>query len=353
MEIWIQSFARVSFNFFLFLFRPGKRRKMKRKTKNYFWWYGSWMRHGARKLYREPKKRGWGCIELVHIIEFECNPIKIKRKVQKKEKRKKGLKKCVLLPPPWLKIWDNHRWIIISDDTKWYSTWIFSPQEIGGGSKNEFKGTTHTQVTILYVFLDRVWSSFFNQLYFLAANKLGKKNVQSLSTAGPHTKNTLAHRRETPPKQPTPNEEKSSFFFFLILFFFSFLIWGIFLIKFLNRQTTGRADDSGTTDRLCSSFFRPENPTERDWGGKKWCSSLSLSLSSMRSSSRSLRTRTRIAKRKDKRRERDTRLRHRRTLRPNKTPTRAKRGKRKKGSKLSILFHGNNQLRAKKGKYNK
>lgn len=104
----------------------------------------------------------------------------------------------------------------------------------------------HRQVTISYVFLDsRVAISFSNYQEIFG---IRFKFNPNLSTAGPHTKQTHT-AGETPPKQPThqKNEEIFSFFLFSLTFLFSF--------KKKLDETTGRADDSGTTDRLCSRFF--------------------------------------------------------------------------------------------------
>lgn len=76
----------------------------------------------------------------------------------------------------------------------------------------------------------------------------------NLSQLPAHTLKTHSHTDEKPHRNSRHQTKKKVPSFSSLFFFFSFLIWGIFLIKFLNRQTTGRADDSGTTDRLCSSF---------------------------------------------------------------------------------------------------
>ncbi len=72
-------------------------------------WYGARKPNGELKRKNKQKQGKDVCIELVHIIEFQCNPIQIKRKVEKKKKNN-------FLPLPWLlSNWNNHSWII-SDD---------------------------------------------------------------------------------------------------------------------------------------------------------------------------------------------------------------------------------------------
>lgn len=99
------------FYFFAFVFAWENKRKEEKTPFD----DGSWLirctqtQWGIKEKKNKQKQGKDVCIELVHIIEFQCNPIQIKRKVEKKKKNN-------FLPLPWLlSNWNNHRWII-SDD---------------------------------------------------------------------------------------------------------------------------------------------------------------------------------------------------------------------------------------------
>jgi hypothetical protein len=79
--------------------------------------------------------------------------------------KKERVLKSVLLPPPWLKIWDNHRWIIISDDTKWYSTLSFSPRNCRGIEKWVKKAPpTHKSQFCMYSLIE--FEAVFQSILF-------------------------------------------------------------------------------------------------------------------------------------------------------------------------------------------
>ncbi len=110
-KVWLEFFF-PNFVFYFYFADEKKKRK-----KNYFWWWFVSDTRSTQTLPRNrpPKKGGCVCIELAshNRIRMQSNQNQTQSQKRKKEKKVffNFIFNNVLLPPPWLKIWDNHRWI--------------------------------------------------------------------------------------------------------------------------------------------------------------------------------------------------------------------------------------------------
>ena len=167
------------------------------------------------------------CIELVHIIEFQCNP----NQTKSWEEKDNTFYLC-------------HDCWAIEIITAGLFQMIFKKKK--NKKKNVEiclfkKGTNpHRQVTILYVFLDSRVAIYFILFFFFKLSRsfgIRFKFNPNLSTAGPHTKQTHT-AGETPPKQPTHQKTKRRRKNFLLLSFLNFFLSKKNSTKRLAEQTT-------------------------------------------------------------------------------------------------------------------